>query len=408
MSQSDLVHVDVAIVGGGMSGAVLALSLAALRGADGEPLQILLLEASAPELNAHPGFDARAIALSAGTCDALARHGLWPRFAPHCTPITQIHVSDRGHCGQARLSAAEYGLPALGQVIELSAAGITLQQGMATCPHIQMRCPAQLSTIEPLEEGVTLVLASGERYQTRLLVAADGGHSFVRQHFKLPVTRHDFEQSAIIATVKTAEDPAGRAFERFTQGGPLALLPMQDGLSSLVWSVGRDQTDDLMGLDDTAFLARLQQAFGWRLGRFERCGQRHVYPLVQTATDYPLAQRTVLVGNAAHLLHPIAGQGFNLGMRDLDLLAQAVAGALAVGEDIGSFAVLNGYWQQRKEDQARTIWLTSSLAQLFSNGHDPLVVGRNLALSLMGRLACLKAPLASRTLGFVADVCRSK
>ena len=406
MSQSDLVHVDVAIVGGGMSGAVLALSLAALRGADGEPLQILLLEASAPELNAHPGFDARAIALSAGTCEALARHGLWPRFAPHCSPITQIHVSDRGHVGQAGLSAAEYGLPALGQVIELSAAGITLQQGMAACPHIHMLCPAQLSTIEPLEEGVTLTLASGERYQTRLLVAADGGHSFVRQHFKMAVTRHDFEQSAIIATVKTAEDPAGRAFERFTQGGPLALLPMQDGLSSLVWSVGREQADELMGLDEAAFLARLQQAFGWRLGRFERCGQRHVYPLVQTATDYPLAQRTVLVGNAAHLLHPIAGQGFNLGMRDLDLLTQAVAGALAAKVDIGSFAVLNGYWQLRKEDQARTIWLTSSLAQLFSNGHDPLVAGRNLALSLMGRLACLKAPLASRTLGFVADLCR--
>ncbi|CAM3796681.1 2-octaprenyl-6-methoxyphenyl hydroxylase [Aeromonas bestiarum] len=406
MSQSDLVHVDVAIVGGGMSGAVLALSLAALRGADGEPLQILLLEASAPELNAHPGFDARAIALSAGTCEALVRHGLWPRFAPHCSPITQIHVSDRGHCGQASLSAAEYGLPALGQVIELSAAGITLQQGMAACPHIHMLCPAQLSTIEPLEEGVTLTLAGGERYQTRLLVAADGGHSFVRQHFKMAVTRHDFEQSAIIATVKTAEDPAGRAFERFTQGGPLALLPMQDGLSSLVWSVGREQADELMGLDEAAFLARLQQAFGWRLGRFERCGQRPVYPLVQTATDYPLAQRTVLVGNAAHLLHPIAGQGFNLGMRDLDLLTQAVAGALAAGEDIGSFAVLNGYWQLRKEDQARTIWLTSSLAQLFSNGHDPLVAGRNLALSLMGRLTCLKAPLASRTLGFVADLCR--
>ena len=406
MSQSDLVHVDVAIVGGGMSGAVLALSLAALRGADGKPLQILLLEASAPELTLHPGFDARAIALSAGTCEALARHGLWPRFAPHCSPITQVHVSDRGHGGQARLSATEYGLPALGQVIELSAAGIELQQAIAACPQIRMLCPAMLARVEPLEEGVDLLLASGERYQTRLLVAADGGNSLVRQHFKMAVTRHDFEQSAIIATVKTAQDPAGRAFERFTEGGPLALLPMQEGLSSLVWSVGRDQVDELMALDEAAFLARLQQAFGWRLGRFERAGQRHVYPLVLTAADYPLAQRTVLVGNAAHLLHPIAGQGFNLGMRDLDLLTQAVARALAVGEDIGSFGVLNGYWQQRKEDQAKTIWLTSSLAQLFSNGHEPLVAGRNLLLSLMGRLTCLKAPLASRTLGFVADLCR--
>lgn len=389
-----------------MSGAVLALSLAALKGPDAAPLQILLLEASAPEPNLHPGFDARAIALSAGTCEALARHGLWPRFAPHCAPITDIHVSDRGHCGQARLSAAEYGLAALGQVIELSAAGIELQQAMAATPQIRVCCPAQLANIEPEEEGVMLTLADGARYRTRLLVAADGGHSFVRQHFKMPVSRHDYGQSAVIATVKTAQDPAGRAFERFTDGGPLALLPMQDGLSSLVWSLARDEAQALIGLDDAAFLARLQQAFGWRLGRFERTGVRHLYPLVLTVADYPLAQRTVLVGNAAHLLHPIAGQGFNLGMRDLDLLTRAIGRALAAGEDIGSFEVLSGYWQLRREDQAQTVWLTSSLAQLFSNHHAPLVVGRNLALSLMGRVPWLKAPLASRTLGFVTDLCR--
>ena len=134
-----------------MSGAVLALSLAALKGQDGAPLQILLLEASAPELNAHPGFDARAIALSAGTCEALARHGLWPHLVPHCSPITHIHVSDRGHCGQTRLSAAEYGLPALGQVIELSAAGIVLQEAIAACPQIRMLCPARLEAIDPDE-----------------------------------------------------------------------------------------------------------------------------------------------------------------------------------------------------------------------------------------------------------------
>lgn len=405
MSQSDLVHVDVAIVGGGMSGAVLALSLAALKGQDGAPLQILLLEASAPELNAHPGFDARAIALSAGTCEALARHGLWPHLVPHCSPITHIHVSDRGHCGQTRLSAAEYGLPALGQVIELSAAGIVLQEAIAASPQIRMLCPARLEAIDPDEGGVTLALEGGARYRTRLLVAADGGHSFVRQHFKMPVSRHDYGQSAIIATVKTAEDPAGRAFERFTDGGPLALLPMQDGLSSLVWSVPRDEAQGLLALDDAAFLARLQQAFGWRLGRFVRTGARNLYPLVLTVADYPLAQRTVLVGNAAHLLHPIAGQGFNLGMRDLDVLTRTLTRALAAGEDIGGFEVLSGYWQQRRDDQAQTVWLTSSLAQLFSNHHTPLVVGRNLALSLMGRVPWLKAPLASRTLGFVDEVC---
>lgn len=405
MSQSDVRQVDVTLVGGGMSGAVLALSLAALRKPDGSPLTILLLEASMAKQHTHSGFDARAIALSAGSCEALVRRALWPLFAPHCAPITHIHVSDRGHSGQARLSAAEYGLPALGQVIELAAAGNELQRAMGAVANIRVCCPARVCEIRSDEDKVTLTLESGEQIATRLLVAADGGNSFVRQHFKLAVTRHDFEQSAIIATVKTAQDPKGRAFERFTEGGPLALLPMQEGLSSLVWSVGRHEVEALMALDDGAFLDRLQQAFGWRLGRFSRCGVRHVYPLVLTACDYPLAQRTVLVGNAAHALHPIAGQGFNLGMRDLDLLTGAVARALADGEDIGSFKVLSGYWQQRKQDQAQTVWLTSSLAQLFSNGHDPLVAGRNLVLTLMGRLPCLKAPFAARTLGFVADLC---
>ena len=152
-----------------MSGAVLALSLAAPARAQAPADPVAGGER--PELNAHPGFDARAIALSAGTCEALARHGLWSRFAPHCSPISQIHVSDRGHFGQAGLTAAEYGQPALGQVIELSAAGIALQQAIAACPQIRMLCPAQLERVEPLTEGVNLTLAGGERYQTRLLVA---------------------------------------------------------------------------------------------------------------------------------------------------------------------------------------------------------------------------------------------
>ncbi|EOD55077.1 2-octaprenyl-6-methoxyphenyl hydroxylase [Aeromonas molluscorum] len=403
-ARSSALQADITLVGGGMSGAVLALSLAALRRPDGEPLQIVLLEASVLEQGAHPGFDARAIALAAGTCEALARHGLWSGLAPHATPITDIHVSDRGHLGQTRMTAAEYGLSSLGQVIELGAAGQVLQEAIAQTINIRMLCPVQLTGVTPGEQAVELILATGEQITTSLLVAADGGHSFVRQALKIPVRRHDYGQHAVIATVQTAEHPAGRAFERFTQGGPLALLPMQHGRSSLVWSMPGDEADTVMGLDDEAFLARLQQAFGWRLGRFLRAGARHCYPLALTAADYPLGQRTVLVGNAAHLLHPIAGQGFNLGMRDLDALYHAVANAMAQGEDIGSYPVLSRYWQGRQGDQETTIWLTSALAQLFSNDHGPLVAGRNLALSLMARASCLKGPLARQTLGFVPPI----
>jgi 2-octaprenyl-6-methoxyphenol hydroxylase len=403
-AHSPVLQADITLVGGGMSGAVLALSLAALRRPDGRPLQIVLLEASALAQGAHPGFDARAIALAAGTCEALARHGLWAGLAPHATPITHIHVSDRGHLGQTRMTAAEYDLPALGQVIELGAAGQVLQEAIAQTANIRMLCPVQLTGVTPREHAVELALATGEQIITALLVAADGGHSFVRQALNIPVRRHDYRQSAVIATVQTAAHPAGRAFERFTDGGPLALLPMQQGLSSLVWSMPGEEADSIMALNDEAFLAQLQQAFGWRLGRFLRTGVRHCYPLALTAADYPLGQRTVLVGNAAHLLHPIAGQGFNLGMRDLDALCAIVASALAQGEDIGGYPVLSRYWQGRKGDQEATIWLTSALAQLFSNDHGPLVAGRNLALSLMARASCLKGPLARQTLGFISPV----
>ncbi|ENY72809.1 2-octaprenyl-6-methoxyphenyl hydroxylase [Aeromonas diversa] len=387
-------HYDVAIVGGGMSGACLALALSRL------PLRVALLEAALPDVAQHPAFDARAIALSAGSVDALSRHGIWPLLAPQAEPITRIHVSDAGHLGQVRLAASDYRLPALGQVIELTAAGRALQQALAMARNVEFYCPVTPMTLQPDVSGVTLTLSDGRALSTRLLVAADGGHSFVREALKIPVTRHDFEQSALIATVKTAEHPQGRAFERFTKGGPLALLPLPGGLSSLVWSVPRHEAPELAALPDAAFLARLQQAFGWRLGRFEQTGPRHLYPLVMTQAPWPIGQRTVLLGNAAHLLHPIAGQGFNLGMRDIDQLVLTLEEGLSRGEQPGDHEMLRRYWERRRQDQQDTIWLTSALAELFSNDYAPLVVGRNLGLSLMGHLPLLQRPLVAQTLGF--------
>lgn len=392
-------HYDIIIVGGGMSGATLALALARL------PLKIALLEAAAPDMAVHPAFDARAIALSAGSVEALTRHGVWPLLSPLCEPITHIHVSDKGHLGQVRIRADEYRLPALGQVIELSRAGIALQQALSREARIESLWPVNVARVEPGESQVTLSLDNGRTLTAALLVAADGGHSFVRDALKLPLERHDFAQSAVIATVQTAEHPRGRAFERFTRGGPLALLPMQDGLSSLVWSVPRHDAPALAAMNDRDFLSALQQAFGWRLGKMQAAGPRHVYPLVMSQVRRPLHQRCVLLGNAAHLLHPIAGQGFNLGMRDIDVLVETVQDSLTNERDVGplgSAQMLEHYWQGRSDDQARTVWLTSSLAQLFSNDYGPLVAARNVALSLMARSDTLKAPLVRQTLGFSA------
>lgn len=405
---SQVLQADVVIVGAAMSGAVLALSLAALPQGNGQALKIVLIEANVQANDvsnaAHAGFDARAIALSAGSCDALTRRGLWPLFAPYAQVISDIHVSDRGHLGQTNLTAKEYQLAALGQVIELASVGAQLQQKVAQHQQIVLRCPVQIQAIERRQNSVLIQLDNGEHWQSRLLVAADGAHSYVRQQAKMAVHRHDFLQSAIIATIKTQQHPHGRAFERFTEEGPLALLPMQQGLSSLVWSVASSRQATLMSLSDEAFCKALQQAFGWRLGRIEQVGPRHTYPLILTQVDYPLAHRTLLIGNAAHALHPIAGQGFNLAMRDVDVLVATLADALAQGEDIGQFRVLNRYWQQRSDDQQQTVWLTSTLARLFANEYWPLVVGRNLGLDAMARCGGLKARLARRTLGFVGEL----
>ena len=405
MPHTTLRQVDITIVGGGISGAVLALALASLKKSDGAPLTILLVEATVPTRlkGDHPSFDSRAIALSAGSCYTLHRLGLWPLFAPHVEPITDIHVSDRGYIGFTELSAADYNLAALGYVIELAAVGQALQHAIANHPQIQFVSPATLTSLTQHDHCVEMTLSGGERYQTRLLVGADGAYSSVRTLLNLAIEQTDYQQQAIIATVKVAHDLNGRAFERFTPHGPLALLPMQHGLASLVWCVNANEVDELASLDEHAFLQRLQDAFGWRVGHFQAIGARSYYPLSLTAVDYPLSHRTVLVGNAAHTLHPIAGQGFNLGVRDLERLTYEVMNALEEGGDIGSFAVLNRYWQQRKEDQRQTIDFTSTLVTLFSNEYMPLTLGRSVMLLLMARVSPFKARLVARGLGFATQ-----
>lgn len=398
---------DIAIVGGAMAGATLALALAQLaqsanNQAQARPLSIALIEAHVPD-NQHPGFDARSIAIAQGSIFELSRLGLWPKLAHLGTGIEHIHVSDRGHFGMTELNAAQFHLTTLGQVVELERVGQVLFSELNKS-GVSLYCPAKLASLEAGLTQHTLVLDTGERIHAKLVVAADGLQSKVRSSFHLPVTQVNFEQSAIIANVQTDKPHQHWAYERFTPTGPLALLPMQDSQGqprlSLVWALENANAAQLQAAPKAVFLAELQQAFGHRAGRFVDVSVRHTYPLNLSYMPRPIHHRCVFIGNAAQTLHPIAGQGFNLGLRDVVSLLDVLKAALEHGDDIGAASVTHAYLQAREQDRNSTINNIEFLVRGFSNQYWPLVQGRNIGLRLLSWFPPLKTPVARKAMGW--------
>ncbi|EGA71900.1 2-octaprenyl-6-methoxyphenyl hydroxylase [Vibrio sinaloensis DSM 21326] len=386
---------DVVIAGGAMAGMTLAL---AINKRAPQPLSIAVVEPFNADNLAHPGFDSRSIALSYGTVSILKQLGLWADIAPVATPINQIHVSDRSHAGMVDISSQEVGLESLGYVVELADVGRIYQKCVTQDENIQLFCPASVVEIEREQALATVVLDNGETLSTKLLVAADGAVSTCCQKVGLELSEHDFDQVAVIANVTTEQAHKGRAFERFTASGPVALLPMSEGRMSLVWCLKPQDAQAMMALDEQAFLSELQTMFGWRLGKLEKVGQRASYPLLLRYRQQNISHRFAIVGNAAQTLHPIAGQGFNLGIRDVASLAEEIA---RHSEDPGAYSVLSKFKQRRQADRHATISLTSSLVHIFSNDYLSLRIGRNLGLAMMDNIPPLKAPLLARTLGLV-------
>lgn len=386
------------IVGGGMAGATLALALSALSAGR---VQVEVVEAVSPDSRKHPGFDARAIALAYGTCQQLARIGVWSALEACGTPIERVHVSDQGHAGFVGLEASDYQIPYLGQVIELHQAGSRLFTLLEKAPGVTLHCPAKVVDVERQQHSATITLDNGTRLSGELLVAADGSSSALAQHCNVDWRSEDYGQIAVIANVTTSLPHQGKAFERFTRNGPLAMLPMSEGRCSLVWCHAAEDRAKVDSWSDAEFLHQLQQVFGWRLGAMVKAGKRHSYPLRLTSAQQHISHRLALVGNAAQTLHPIAGQGFNLGLRDVMSLAEIIAQAEQQGNDIGSYQILSQYQQRREPDQQATIGVTDGLIHLFANRLAPLVVGRNLGLMAMELVPPLRETLARRTLGWV-------
>ncbi len=394
---------DLIIAGGGMVGASLAC---ALRDA---PLKLAVVEAtpfSAPE---HAGFDARTLALGHGSRRILDTLGLWDAIAERgVTPIHRIHVSDRGHLGSSHLDRRDEGLDALGYVTEIRTPGAVLHAALQAQANVDFLCPAQVADVrlEPLRAHVRLDTGDGEREITgRLLVAADGGNSPVRRRLGIGSFRIGYGQHAIIANVAVNRPHGNVAYERFTEQGPMALLPARDPdggerMFALVWTVPDDAREAILALDDDAFLARLQARFGERAGRFEQAGRRHAYPLGWMQSREHVRPRLAVIGNAAHTLHPVAGQGFNLGLRDVATLAQVVVDGVRAGRDPGDMELLRSYARWRRRDQLTTALFTDALVRVFSNDLPPVALARNLGLTLLDTVPPLKRLLARQAMGF--------
>lgn len=381
---------DVIIAGGGMVGFCLACALS------GQGLRIALVEAVRPETRDEPGYDDRAIALAYGTRRIFDGLNLWRELETGATPIHRIHVSDRGHFGAVRMDRAEEGLPAIGYVVPARVIGQVLAEAVSGLGDVDSYCPATVTAMSQLADCAQLVMACQEGMETvsaRLVVAADGADSVLREQAGIQSVQTDYDQTAIVTNVTPQRPHHNIAYERFTDSGPLAVLPMSEGRCAVVWTVASGQADAVMALDDAAFLEQLQERFGQRLGRLQRAGRRQAWPLRLLSARRSVGQRLALVGNAVHTLHPIAGQGFNLGARDVAVLAEVVVDAVRAGEDPGSSAVLARYADWRRRDHENVTLFTDGLARLFTLP----VPGRGLATGA-GMVALDLLPPAKRLL----------
>lgn len=406
---------DLVISGGGMTGAMLAYRL--LTQANARPLRIAIIEHTGDtEQKPTVSFDSRSIALSAASVELLNGWGLWRDLKSHACAIEHIEVSDRGHIGKTYLNALDYRRDALGYVIEIEWIGDCLYQKLAPFaqgeqPRLSWFRPDALTGVTQQQSLVELTLQSGVVLTASLLVLAEGGDSPSRALVGIDCSRDDYQQSALIANIglapATAKGGAAtsaavnsaahqhKAYERFTQQGPMALLPLLNNRFSLVWTTTLERAAELKLLPEREFLAQLQHEFGYRAGEFISVGNRVVYPLQLKQAKQASAHRVVLAGNSLHSLHPIAGQGFNLALRDLDALSQLVQQQT----DVGSYALTSQYQTLRLHDMQQTVWLTDSLVRLFSNSSKLVALGRTLGLTLLNQLAPLKTAFAAQTMG---------
>jgi 2-octaprenyl-6-methoxyphenol hydroxylase len=387
---------DVLVVGGGLVGASLACALASAN------MRVGVVEA-VPLEKEPSSYDDRSLALSLGSQRILETLGLWSHLGDSVGPIREVHVSQGGQFGAMRFRAQDEGVPALGYVSNARTLGEALRAGLAQHPELTLISPARVVGVFAEEgrirAGLSGAAASIQTVRAQLLVAADGAHSTVRNLLGLAVVERDYGERAIAAKVTPTVDHRGTAYERFSDRGTVALLPLKKGQCGLIWTLPSEEAETLLDLDEAPFLNALSQVFGSRLGHFTGVGHRVQYPLRLVSSKVQIASRAVIIGNAAHTLHPIAAQGFNLGLRDAAALAEVLVAARRSGQDLGSQAVLKRYLDARHHDQRSVTLFTDTLARVFSVRSPWVAALRGLGLLGMDVLPCVKHGLARRAMG---------
>ena len=404
MSEATRIDCDVLIVGGGLVGSLLANALSTLK------LETVLVEAKSVDSLEQPSFDGRVTALANGSQRVLQQLGLWSDIRADAQPIRHIHIGERSRFGAARIEARDEGVPALGYTVENRTLGAALWKPLKAQQRFRCLSPAELVDFECSAEGVSARVESSQITATvraRLMVAADGARSKLRRALGIAARVDDYEQQAIIVNCTTEELHRGRAFERFTSKGPIAVLPLTQDRVGVVWTLPTELADRVHNLSDDDFRTALQTAFGFRLGRFERIGRRDRHPLHRVRSEDLTGERTVLIGNAAVALHPVAGQGFNLALRDAAALAEVIADAAREGPyDPGDAVLLDRYRAWRAGDQRKLAGFTHALVRGFGANAAGLSLLRGAGLMAFDLVPGAKSLLARHTMGLAGRVPR--
>lgn len=387
-------NLDIVIIGGGLVGFCLALSLR------DTGMRVAVVEATTDESRSKSAASNRALALSYGTTKMLDKLSIWQKIRHKATPIKQIHISDQGYFAKSRLSADKEGVEALGYVITANIIErAVLSQAQQT--KIPIICPGRLVGLVVDKNQAHIVLKVGDKsinIATKLIVGADGGNSSVRKLLQITQSHFDYQQKAIITVVKPTLGHNNIAFERFTATGPLALLPTANNYS-VIWTHANAQADKLLTGSDAKFITALQQCFGYRMGEFKLLAPRLAIPLSLIKADTIIASRGVLIGNAAHQLHPVAGQGFNLSLRDVVSLSAMLIQQSQDKKDIGCVEFLQKYSSARQSDHNKIVNFTDGIVKIFSNNIFPFAVSRGLGLILLDHINSAKSYLARQAMG---------
>ncbi|NVK26319.1 MAG: FAD-dependent monooxygenase, partial [Gammaproteobacteria bacterium] len=357
---------------------------------------------SPSETQATSNFDDRCLALSYGSLQLLNHWQIWPELKPHAWPIKTIITSDRGHIGKTIMRAPDYGLNAMGHVAAMKNMGQAFTKTLSRLSaslnkSITWFCPDSIQTVQQSKQQITVELTSGIAVSAGLLVVAEGGNSPTRQALQIGTSTEQYKQSAIITNVEVKPSKQLKqytAFERFTTSGPIAFLPIGEQQYSVVWTVKPDEVSDIMHLPEGDFIAQLQQAFGFAAGKIIKMSPPSAYPLSLIKAEQLIHDRVVFIGNSAHTIHPIAGQGFNLGLRDVAVLVQQIRRAVEEGRDIGAFEVLANFQQLREQDITRIAGFTDTLVRAFAIEGRPAAALRTLGLMTLQKCNSLQQWLA--------------